>query len=361
MKTKSKRLANIELLRIIAMLMVIMLHYLGKGKVLPEISIKMDGVGYLAWILESLSIVAVNAYVLISGYFLVESEFKPGKLLKLILQVLFYTILVTVLSLAFGIISVGDLGYYNLIVQIFPFQLEQYWFMTSYLVMFILSPVLALGAKSLTEKQLRLTTIFFVLFMSVEKSILPVQIVFDERGYDALWFVCLFLVAAYIRLYGIKFLEKPLHAALLYLGGCMLALAENIVLSVIYAKTGELGHLIGTPMHYNHIWILLAAVGFFHLFLHLEMKEGMFAKIVCKIAPYTLGVYLLHEHVYIKYLWPKWLGAGRATSIAGVLVSAIGAVLIVFIVGIVVDYLRSVLFDIMGEAFGKDRHEKAES
>lgn len=360
MKTKSKRLANIELLRIVAMLMVIMLHYLGKGEVLPEIALQMDGAGYLAWILESLSIVAVNTYVLISGYFLVESEFKPGKLLKLILQVLFYTILVTVLSLAFGIIRVEDLGYYNLIVQIFPFQLEQYWFMTSYLVMFILSPVLALGAKSLTEKQLRMTIIFFVLFMSVEKSILPVQIVFDERGYDALWFICLFLVAAYIRLYGIRFLEKPLHAAVLYVGGCMLALTENIVLSVIYAKTGELGHLIGTPMHYNHIWVLLAALGFFHLFLHVKMKEGWFSKIICKIAPYTLGVYLLHEHVYIKYLWPKWLGAGKATSVGGVLLSAIGAVLIVFFVGIIVDYLRSVFFDVVGKVFGKIGRKKKE-
>jgi len=352
MKTKSKRLANIELLRIIAMLMIIMLHYLGKGEVLPEIALKMDATGYLAWIMESLSMVAVNAYVLISGYFLVESEFKPGKLLKLILRVLFYTILVTVLSLIFGIISVEDLGYYNLIVQVFPFQLEQYWFMTSYLVLFILSPVLAMGVKSLSEKELRMTTLFFVLFMSVEKSILPVQIVFDERGYDALWFICLFMVAAYIRLYGIKFLEKPLHAVLLYIGGCMVALAENIVISIVYVKTGELGHLIGTPMHYNHIWMLLASVGIFSFFLHLKVKEGIFSKVICKIAPYTLGVYLLHEHVYIKYLWPKWLGAGEIDSIGSLLISAIGAIFIVFAVGIVVDYLRSLLFSAIGKVFG---------
>ena len=67
MKTKSKRLANIELLRIIAMLMVVMLHYLGKGELLPTVSLRMDVTGYVAWILESLSIVAVNVYVLISG------------------------------------------------------------------------------------------------------------------------------------------------------------------------------------------------------------------------------------------------------------------------------------------------------
>ena len=117
MKTKSKRLANVELLRVVAMLMVVMLHYLGKGELLPVKNLHMDITGCVAWILESLSIVAVNVYVLISGYFLVEAEFKPSKIVRLILQVLFYTILVTILSLAFGIIELSDLGIYNLIVQ----------------------------------------------------------------------------------------------------------------------------------------------------------------------------------------------------------------------------------------------------
>lgn len=353
MKTKSKRLANIELLRIIAMLMVVMLHYLGKGDLLPTMTVNMSAGGYVAWMLESLSIVAVNVYVLISGYFLVESEFKPGKIVRLILQVLFYTILITALSLAFGIIGKEDLGVYNLIVQLFPFQLEQYWFMTSYLVLYILSPVLAMGVKSLSEKQLRVVTIIFVLFMSVEKSILPVQIAFDERGYDALWFICLFLVAAYIRLYGLKILENKLLAAALYLGGCILAFAENIALSVVFAKTGELGHLIGTPYHYNHIFTFLAAVGLFCFFLKVNIKEGMVSNVICKIAPYTLGVYLLHEQVYIRYLWPKWLGAGKATGVVSFLLSTFVAILTVFVVGIIVDYLRSLLFKAAGKLFHK--------
>ena len=133
----------------------------------------------------------------------------------------------------------------------------------------------------------------------------------------------------------------------------MLALAENIALSVVYVKTGELGHLIGTPMHYNHICIFLAAVGIFSFFLQLKVKEGLFSNLICKIAPYTLGVYLLHEHAYIKYLWPKWMGAGEIDSVGNLLLSAIGAILIVFMVGIIVDYMRSVLFGVIGKAFGK--------
>ena len=344
MKTKSKRLANIELLRIIAMMMVILLHYLGKGDLLPTIKPDMGVTAYVAWILESLSIVAVNVYVLISGYFLVESEFKPGKVVRLILQVLFYTILVTILAFSFGIIGKEELGIYNLAVQIFPFQLEQYWFMTAYLVMYILSPILAMGVKSVSKKTLQTVILFFVGFICVEKSLLPVQMVFDKRGNDALWFVCLFLVAAYIRLHGIKFLEKRMWALILYIGCCVLMIIENMLLYVVYEKTGELGHLFGSPYHYNHIFVFLASLGLFALFKNMKIKDGIFSKVVCKIAPYTLGVYLLHEQKYVRYLWPKWFGAQSVDGPMMLIITTLFAVLTVFVVGILVDYLRSLLF-----------------
>ena len=346
MKIKSKRLANIELLRIVAMLMVVMLHYLGKGDLLPDKSIHMDVTGYVAWTLESFAIVAVNVYVLISGYFLVESEFRFGKIVKLVSQVLFYTILITVLAFSFGLVGKEELGVYNLIVQIFPFQLEQYWFMTSYLVMYIVSPVLAMGAKALSQKNLKVVTLAMVTFMCIEKSILPVQIVFDQRGYDALWFICLFLVAAYIRLYGIKILEKPLNAMTLYVTGCIFLMVEDLAFSYVREEVGEMGHLIGTPYHYNHIFNLVASLGLFMFFLQLKVKDGMFANFVCKIAPYTLGVYLLHEQIYVRELWPKWFGLGVGQNEWIFLVGTIGTVLIVFTIGILVDYLRSLVFKV---------------
>lgn len=344
MKTKTKRLANIELLRIIAMLMVVMLHYLGKGGLLPAMSFNMDANGYVAWILESLSIVAVNVYVLISGYFLVESTFKPGKIVNLILQVLFYTILITVLAVSFGLISKADLGFYNLVLQILPFQMEQYWFMTAYLVLYILSPVLAMGVKAVSQRNLKIIVILFVAFMCVEKSLLPMQSAFDKRGYDALWFVCLFLVAAYIRLYGLKILEKPMCAMFLYIAGCVLLMAENMAFAVIYQETDKLGYLVGTPYHYNHIFNFLASVGLFMFFLKIRIKDGVFSKVICAIAPYTLGVYLLHEQIYVRYLWPVWVGTNNSQGTFMFVVSAMGAVLLVFTVGILVDYLRSLLF-----------------
>ena len=79
-------------------------------------------------------------------------------------------------------------------------------------------------------------------------------------------------------------------------------------------------------------------------FLQVKIKDGWFSKLICKISPYTLGVYLLHEHVYIRYLWPKWFGCEKVQGTVSLIISAFTAVVVVFVVGIFVDFIRSFLF-----------------
>ena len=68
---RKTRMANLELLRCIAMMMVVVLHFLGKGNILGDLAAKdLGSVGLAAWLPESFCIVAVNVYMLISGYFL---------------------------------------------------------------------------------------------------------------------------------------------------------------------------------------------------------------------------------------------------------------------------------------------------
>lgn len=103
---KAARQAGIELLRCIAMLMVITLHYLDKGGVLIPLSQKQSPAGYAAWLLEAFCIVAVNVYVLVSGYFLTESGFKLKRFIVLAGQILFYSLLIPL-----ALIYVGSFPY----------------------------------------------------------------------------------------------------------------------------------------------------------------------------------------------------------------------------------------------------------
>lgn len=339
---------SIDLLRIVSMMMVVMLHYLGKGHLLPEVTGSMSSNGYVAWGLESLSAVAVNVYMLISGYFLVESGFKPLRVVELICQVLFYSILVPVVLIALGIISTENFTIYHFLQVVLPVQMKQYWFITAYIIMYLLSPVLAAGIKTLKKEQLRNTIIALLLFFAVSKSVLPFQLEVDTKGYDALWFITVFLLAAYMRLYGPPFFTKKENGkrgAVCYLLGCAGIYGVMLAVRFVYLKTGRLDHFITSSYHYNHVLNLFAAVSLFYAFYYVKIKEdGFVGKLIVRIAPYTLGVYLLHEQIDMRDLWPEWLGATLECNVIVFVARSAIAVLIVFVIGILVDMVRGFLF-----------------
>ena len=77
----NSRNANIELLRMLSMFMVLVLHALRWSGALDYTS----GMHYWAyWWLEALSIVAVNVFMLISGYFQIYGRFKTKSVLKIL-------------------------------------------------------------------------------------------------------------------------------------------------------------------------------------------------------------------------------------------------------------------------------------
>ena len=62
LKSQSRN-ANMELLRIISMIMVTMLHALAKSDLLPTFVMDVSFNGWIAWVLEVLSIGAVNIFI----------------------------------------------------------------------------------------------------------------------------------------------------------------------------------------------------------------------------------------------------------------------------------------------------------
>lgn len=87
-----KRLYHIESLRIVSMLMIITLHLLVFSGLLDTYK-NFSLTSLFIWGLESLCFIAVNCYVLISGYFLVDSSFKFKKLFKIWIEVFFYSLI----------------------------------------------------------------------------------------------------------------------------------------------------------------------------------------------------------------------------------------------------------------------------
>lgn len=353
-QTHKKRLANIEMLRILAMMMVVSLHFLAKGKLLPALTGHFGLQGYLAWLLEAFSITAVDVYVLISGYFLVETGFRCSRLIRLWLQVLFYTILVPVVLMALGILHPASFTAHQLLMDILPVSMLHYWFISAYFLMFLFTPVMNAAVHAMGRIQLKYTIMVLLLMESVTKTFVPVRLELDNLGYDAIWFMVVYLIAAYIRLYGIPFFSSHKKSAYTYLG--LIGLLYLLVMAVrlVYLKTGRLENFISAPFGYNHLVTITAAIALFYTFYHWNF-EGKAAKLICRISPYTLGVYLLHEQAEIRYLWQNWLGADRCSSPALLLFHWAAAVIVILLAGVTVDYFRSVLFGLASKILEKTR------
>lgn len=341
--SEKKRMANIELLRCVAMMMVIVLHYLGKGGLLADLTggpESFDSIGVTAWLLEAFCIVAVNVYMLISGYFLCTSSFKLSRLIQLLIQVWMYSVTFGILGAATGIIAETSVDTHYFLTLLFPVSMEHYWFVTAYIFLYLLLPFVGAAAKRMTKQQMQLVMALLLFAFCVLKSILPLRLETDKKGYDCLWYLCIFVTAAYVRRFGVPFLKKRGRAVCLYVVCCLLAFAGTMALRFLYVRTGSLGRMTGMCMEYNHILPFLAALGLFGAFARMEIKSKI-AYVINAAAPYTLGVYLLHENLGLRYTWQNWFRADRVTNVGELLLWTLLAVAGVFVSGILADMLRA--------------------
>lgn len=357
-----KREANFELLRIIAMLMIITMHYLDKGGILPVPETPQYGAtGYLAWGLEAFCVCAVNVYVLISAYFLAESGYRPMKVVTLWLQVVFYCVGIAAVLVMTGVLPLPGLNVYQLMNYLFPVIEEHYWFVSAYILMALLAPLMNDTLRALPRKTYQQGICMLLLLLSVSKSILPVELPTDRLGYDALWFLCLYVIGAYIRYHGaetagggqrsagILFMKKPQPALAGYLL-CSLAIFLSLcVVRAFYIRTGSLVRYINRQYHYNSMLCLLAAVFLFLAFRAVRIPEGKASAVICRIASASFGVYLIHEHMELRYRWPQWLGAGKAAHTPLFVLHWIISIVIVYAVCMMIDFGRQYLFEKIGK------------
>lgn len=130
------RNSSLDMLRVVSMWMVIVLHSLGHGGVLND---QNNIEYYVVWLMESFSYVAVNCFILLSGYFLAGAKFKSKRIVNVIIQTFTYSIMCLVIETFF---LKGKISFTNLFKSLEPIGTKAYWFMTNYIIMLLLSPLL---------------------------------------------------------------------------------------------------------------------------------------------------------------------------------------------------------------------------
>lgn len=341
---KPVRNVSIDLLKIISMFMVVVLHATSYG--IEEANIISFSEEYwIETVLHSFSIVAVNCFVLITGYFLCTAEFNYKKILNLWIQVEVYSIGIY-LILCLVPVSGVDFSARILIEQVCSLLTNQYWFFTCYALLFFISPWLNRLINILEKSEYeKLLAGIFVVF-----SLIPTINIFGDsfgtqNGYSLLWFVVLYLIAGYIR----KFPLSKKHFGIGYIILCI----ANLLLTVLGQGVSvtafrALLNLLTTT--YNSCLVLGASICLFLFAEQSTFEYGNFAKkIICRISGLSFGVYLLHENRFFRNsLWNGLVRLSEFTGNTGVFfLRFIGAVLLIFLAGIGVEWIRNSIINIL--------------
>ena len=298
-----QRMYNIELMRIISMLLVITTHFWGHGIELTSIPV-FTFPYYFGWLMKGISYVSINTYVLISSFFLCQSRFKIKKFFSLWLEIEFYSILIYGVTCIAGIISISFKG---IMMALFPICSSEYWFVTIYVGLFLLSPILNFVIKSMNQKQhLATIVIMCILFVLIPNVFFFSKWLNFGSGYGIVWFVVLYFIGSYIRLYlEEKCIKKKKNLiGLLAFIFLLLPFISRIVIA--FATKLILGRVVGAGLFFsnNSILVVPATVLFFLFFLTIEIKSERIKRIISFLSAGSFAVYLLHDNPNISgYIW----------------------------------------------------------
>lgn len=330
------RQSNYELLRLVSMLLVLVTHAFGVALGNPtKIDFQLSPISASFRVLmESLSVVCVNVFVLISGWFGIKPNVKS--LAGFLFQCLFFSVGVTILASLLGIgghLDVKDIG------NMFFFGKYYYWFVKCYICLYILAPALNAFIET-SNKRVVCMVIICLLLMQTVYGWTGVMADFD-RGFSVMSFVILYLLARYIRLYGGKAISLNKWIDLSIYLGLSVALAAVYIFAVNYDIPPIASHLF---VFINPV-VIISSVYLFLFFSKLDIQS----KAVNYLSRSAFAVYLFHMNAKIwdRYLDDCYRAFTASEGIKGILL-VFSFLLAVYAVSILIDQIRLMCWKPLG-------------
>ena len=346
--TKTERNSAFEILRIIAILFIIAHHFSIHGRFdfsgLENTTLILANKTWTDFILQ-LGEAGVNIFVLISAYFLVDSKFKTKRVLSIIFEMLTFSIVIGSCFLIFDHKEASLSVFRNMLL---PFGTNQWWFMTSYLLIYLFSPLLNLGIKAMNKKMHLFFIVLFVVIWSIVPTFLQTDYDFSRFG----WFITLYLIASYIKVYNIEIKCRPWLG--IVLSCCMFLVFFAIKCAITLAADSDnsvANFILGwfNLVDINNFMQLLFVVLLFLSFKKIKMKNIKFINV---IASATMAIYLFHDHSDVRnYLWIRLFKNASWSASPYLIPYSIGVILAVFAVGVIIGLIYRYSFNLLYNKF----------
>lgn len=332
---KNKRDSNIELLRIVSILIIIahhLVHHSGMYQYIIDNNIFSLSSKFLlafGWGGKT----AINCFILITGYFMVNKNISLMKFLKLFLAIEFYSILIYFIFIISGYEAFSISSCFK---AIFPFRYIDYNFVSCFLFFYLLIPFLNILIKNLNIKQYNLLLIILLGIYTILPFLGLCNVLFNYIT----WLCVVYLVGAYLRINPV-FDRKSFG----FYGLTSLALLLISWLSVIilnYLKVNYLGGMKSVYFFVDDANKILALVTAITLFLTFKNMRVKYHSSINLMATTVFGILLIHDNssVMRRWLWRDTIDVINLYQSEYLFVYVVGLVLAVFFVCFIIDYIR---------------------
>lgn len=328
------RASNIELLRIISMILIIMHHFSVHGcfPFTPDLTfnkvfLQVFGLGGKA---------GVVAFVMITGYFMISSSLKLHKFAKLVGQIWFYSIAMLGVAMGLGLDTVTSR---NMMLALLPIGVMS-WFAQNFLVLYLLTPVInrVLHWLQHTYYVILLVVSTVIWFLIPTALNLWPNVPHTTFGFKHIFsFIVFYSMGAYIKLYGSHITKKIgiIFSAIGFVGAFLgdilvdvLAMTNPVYMKQIFYFTQN---------DYGFFQLLLG-IGLFIIFLKVKITYRPW---INAVASTTFGIYLLHDNkLFLHNMWDNVLATYQYYDSILLPLYAILVVALIFVIGMIVDYVR---------------------
>lgn len=289
MEKQDSRLYGLDVLRIISMLLITIIHFCAYSLIMYDQNITTINHVFMS-LMYTMSVVAVNAFVMITGYFQCDKKMNYKRIFALWFDV------VTVSVLLFGIMLIINKGQFTpmqLIKSVFPVSTGHWWFLSAYLVLCLASPLLNALIQSLNQKSHFMVCVFGFLILSCfyvsNPFITSTTYVGSSRG--MIWFFYLYVLAAYFK-------KHPFNIKRVWLlltgSVCYAVLTVLIYLNKHQVLQAEL-------TANNSVLAFIFTVCVFLFFKSLNVKKLETKKVISLLSVSSFFVYIIQEHEMVRY------------------------------------------------------------
>ncbi len=332
---KSKaRSSNFELLRIISMILIVAHHYSIYSEFNFEYGLSVNKL--CVQILTLGGKLGVNCFVLITGYFSVNTcEFKWKSIIKFIYQITVFSVIMGIISF---IVNPDAFSVKNLISIFLPFHIAYWWFANSYLVFLLFIPLLSIVVNNISKK-MHLTTLMIMLIIW---SILP-TFKFNAMEFNNVgWFICLFLISAYIKKYPCKLTDNRKLSIWIFALSSFIIVMYVIICDILGPKYNSIGNDAIRLSATNMFPLLLQSIS---LFLIAKNTNIGSSKAINKIASCMFGIYLLHDYPFSrKLIWVTLLKCNTWQSSPYLVLSSVMFISLVFVSCAFLSFIYNITF-----------------